>query len=384
MFFHLALGANGCAAKRASTCTFWRDGDGPAGTLPVRAEIVASGLDTPWSVAFVSPDAMLVTERPGRLRLVTNGVVVPEPVATLPAVEHEGEETGLLGLALSPSFAETRRLFVYYSFQKPGGPVNRIERWILAPDARSARFDRLIVDDIPGSTGHDGGRLRFGPDHMLYAGTGDAHDRGLPPVAENDAGKVLRMDEDGNAPPDNPWAGRRAWVKGLRNVEGFDWLDPKDPNSPIVIAMHGPSGELGRQGNDKVIVATKGADAGWPDTWQDCDVRDGVTPAAITWEKAVPPGGAAFYTGARIPEWRGSLIVGVLGAKHVHRVVFDRGDPRRVTFHETYFSGDPPAGLGRVRDVVMSPDGELYVTTSNCDGRGTCPADGDKIVRITR
>jgi glucose/arabinose dehydrogenase len=130
-------------------------------------------------------------------------------------------------------------------------------------------------------------------------------------------------------------------------------------------------------------VAAYGANLGWPDTYG-CDEGHGVVSPSLSWEKAVPPGGAAFYTGSKIPEWRGSFIVGALGARHLHRVVLDREDPRRVVRHETYFEGEPPSGLGRVRDVLMGPDDELYVTTSNCDGRGTCPADGDKIVRITR
>jgi glucose/arabinose dehydrogenase len=383
-----SLASAGCD-QRAGYCTFVREGNGPRGQVSVRAELVASGLDTPWGIAFVTPTAMLVTERKGTLRLVTGSDVVPEPVATVPA--HEQAESGLLGIALAPTFATTRQFFLYYTHEKDGHDVNRIERWVLAPDARSAAPEKILVDDIPASPAHDGGRLRIGPDGMLYAGTGDARDRDLPPSAESNAGKVLRMTVDGAAPPDNPWPGRLAFVKGVRNVEAFDWLDPKTgegaergaASTLLVVADHGPSGELGRRGNDEVTVAERGADLGWPDTYG-CEATSGVTSPSLAWSKAVPPGGAAFYRGTRIPEWRGSLLVGSLGAKHLHRVVFDRADPRHVVLHEVYFDGDPPNGLGRIRDVVMGPDGELYVTTSNCDGRGTCPADGDKIFRITR
>jgi glucose/arabinose dehydrogenase len=105
---------------------------------------------------------------------------------------------------------------------------------------------------------------------------------------------------------------------------------------------------------------------------------------SLTWQKAVPPGGAAVYTGEAIPEWKGSLLVGTLASKHLERIVFDPYDPRHVVQHETYLQGDVPSGYGRLRDVVMGMDGQLYVTTSNCDGRGTCPPESDVILRITR
>jgi len=108
-----------------------------------------------------------------------------------------------------------------------------------------------------------------------------------------------------------------------------------------------------------------------------------VTPSLVTAE-AMPPGGGAIYTGDAIPEWKGSFVIGTLGSRHLHRVVFDASNPRKVAQHEVYFQGDAPQGYGRLREVMMGPDKQLYVTTSNCDGRGTCPADKDRILRITR
>jgi glucose/arabinose dehydrogenase len=99
---------------------------------------------------------------------------------------------------------------------------------------------------------------------------------------------------------------------------------------------------------------------------------------------AVPPGGGAFYTGSGIPEWKGSFLVGTLGSRHLHRVVVDTRQPERLARHEVYFQGDPPRGLGRIRDVVMGPDGAPWLTTSNCDGRGSCPPEKDRIVRVVR
>lgn len=362
-------------SRQAPTCTVVREGDGPRGAVDVRAERVVSGLEIPWGIAFVTPSAMLVTERKGRLRLVTGNVLVPEPVATIAV--HAESESGLLGIALAPSFATTRQFFLYLTVDEGGRIRNRIERWVLATDARSASRERIVLDDIPASPAHDGGRLRIGPDGMLYAGTGDARRRDEAPDVHSLTGKILRLTPDGVVPNDNPWLGSYAFVKGVRNVQAFDWLDGR-----LVVADHGPSGELGRKGYDEITVARAGADLGWPDTYG-CDEEENVVSPSLTWTKAVPPGGAAVYTGNRIPEWRGSLLVTSLGARHLHRVVFERAGVT-VAHHEIYFAGDKPRGFGRLRELVMGPDGELYATTSNCDGRGVCPPEGDEIVRITR
>jgi glucose/arabinose dehydrogenase len=129
------------------------------------------------------------------------------------------------------------------------------------------------------------------------------------------------------------------------------------------------------------VVATAGANLGWPEAFG-CGARAGMTPPLLSFTDAAPPGGGAFYTGDLIPGWKGSFLIGTLGSRHLHRVVLGAVDPNRLERHEVYFAGDPPKGLGRLRDVVSGPDGALWVTTSNCDGRGTCPPEGDRIVRV--
>lgn len=357
-------------ADAAADCRLVEEGFGPAGAVEVRAETVVSGLEVPWGLAFLPNGDLLVTERPGRLRLVRDGQLVPEPVATVETASTS--EGGLLGLALHPEFA-SNRLFYLYVTAADGGATNRVERWRLSDDGTTAERDRVILDGIAASRFHNGGRLRFGPDGMLYVGTGDAREPDLSQDPQSPNGALLRLTPDGAIPYDNPTPGSPVFLSGIRNTQGWDW--PGDA-STVWLTDHGPSGELGRRGHDEVSVAHAGDNLGWP-TIYGCEEQQGFVTPVLTWEEAAPPGGAAVYTGSAIPEWRGSLLIGTLGSEHLHRVVIEDG---RLVQHEGYFAGEH----GRLREVTMGPDGELYVTTSNCDGRGNCPPEGDVILRVTR
>jgi aldose sugar dehydrogenase len=356
------------------TCQLVESGFGTTGKVNVRAEEVVSGLDVPWGIAFLPNKDLLVTERPGRLRLVRNGQLQPEPVTTI-AVTARGGEGGLLGIALHPQFAKNRLFYLYYTADREGTSTNRVERWRLSPNGQQATRDRMILDNIPVAAYHNGGRLRFGPDGMLYIGTGDARTPGTSQTADSLAGKILRVTPDGKIPPDNPIPGNPAFISGIRNTQGFDWRD----RNTLLVTDHGPSGELGRTGRDEVTVAKAGDNLGWS-TIYGCQTQAGLVTPSISWVTAVPPGGAAIYTGKSIPEWQGSLIIGTLGSRHLHRIAFAPNNPARVQLNEVYLQGTQ----GRLREVIMSPQGELYVTTSNCDSRGVCPPDRDKILRITR
>jgi glucose/arabinose dehydrogenase len=327
----------------------------------------------PWAIGFLPDGNWLVTERPGRVRLIRGGRELGETVISFASSRGEG---GLLGLALHPQFG-ANRLFYLYRTAEDG--TNQVERYRLGADDTSATLDRLVVGGIRGARFHDGGRIRFGPDGMLYVGTGDGTEPDRAQDRSSLNGKLLRLTPDGEVPSDNPFPGSPVFLLGIRNLEAFDWLEGRT----LVLAEHGPSGELGRSGHDEVNVARGGDNLGWP-TIYGCQRAAGMVSPALTWQKAVPPGGGALYTGTAIPEWRGSFLVGTLGSKHLHRVELAPGDPGRVARHEVYFQGDPPTGFGRLREVVMGPDGELYVTTSNCDGRGSCPPDKDRILRVFR
>ncbi|MDX1439696.1 MAG: PQQ-dependent sugar dehydrogenase [Rubricoccaceae bacterium] len=359
----------------APTCTLIDDGFGPDGAVPVQATTVVSGLEVPWGIAFLPNGDILVTERPGRIRLVRNGALVSQPVAVLS--DSNTDEGGLLGIALHPDFETNRLFFLYRTVHASGGsPLNRVERWQLSTDGLSATQERILIEDIPASTYHNGGRLRIGPDGLLYIGTGDSEAPSQSQNLNSPAGKILRVNLDGSVPQDNPVAGNPVYIRGLRNTQGFDWPDPANA-SLMWVTDHGPSGEFGRSDHDEVNVARAGDNLGWPDIFG-CETEDGLVSPAVSWSTATPPGGAAVYTGSDIPEWQGSLLIGTLGSRHLQRVEID-SDGKLVS-NEVYFQGE----FGRLRDVQMGPDGHLYVTTSNCDGRGFCPADGDRILRVER
>jgi glucose/arabinose dehydrogenase len=370
----LLLACGAAPARRpAPGCTMAEEGFGPAGAVPVRVERVATGLEVPWGLAFLPGGDVLVTERPGRVRLIRGGRLQPEPVTTVEIAP--GGEGGLLGIAADPRFVENRRFYLYATVDPGGGPVNQVSRWRLSADGRAATREKVLLDGIPAARYHDGGRLRFGPDGLLYVGTGDGGqpDRARDPASPS--GKLLRITTDGAPAPGNPRPGSPVLLSGVRNLEAFDWLDPRR----LILADHGPSGERSRTGQDEVTVARAGDDLGWP-VVSGCDAEPGTVAPILSFRAAAPPGGGSVYRGSAVPRWKGSFLFGTLRSRHLHRVVLDgRGG---LAGHEVYLEGDPPSGLGRIREVVEGPDGAVWLTTSNCDGRGTCPAERDLVVRL--
>ncbi|HEY9884737.1 MAG TPA: PQQ-dependent sugar dehydrogenase, partial [Thermosynechococcaceae cyanobacterium] len=205
------------AAKPAS-CRLVENGFGPQGQVKVRVEEVVTGLDVPWGIAFLPNRDLLVSERSGRVRLVQKGKLRPQAIATI-NVSDRGEG-GLLGIAAHPDVANNRFFYVYFTADKNGSPVNQVERWQLSTNGLSATRDRTIIDNIPVAQFHNGGRIRFGPDGMLYIGTGDAKKPDLSQNVKSLAGKILRVTPDGQVPADNPFPGNPVYIMGIRNTQG--------------------------------------------------------------------------------------------------------------------------------------------------------------------
>jgi glucose/arabinose dehydrogenase len=337
------------------------------------ATTFVSGLEVPWSLAFTSPDRMLVTERPGRVRVVEKGVLREKPLAVLPDVESRGE-IGLMGLTLAPDYESSRLLYLCYGYDSGDGFRDRVVRYRDAGDALSER--RLIIENIPAAHNHAGCRLRFGPDGMLYVTTGDATDRQIAQDLKSLGGKTLRLRGDGAIPPDNPFPGSPVYSYGHRNSQGLDW----DPVSKLMFqSEHGPSGFDGPGGGDEVNIVEAGKNYGWP-LVHHRETRAGTVPPLLEYTPAIAPSGASFCTGSLLPSFRNDFFFTGLRGERLVRVRLDPSDRRRVGETEDLFGGV----YGRLRDVQNGPDGALYVATSNRDGRGRVRPGDDRILRLVQ
>jgi glucose/arabinose dehydrogenase len=334
----------------------------------VRVDTFASNLVVPWAIAFAPDGRLFVTERPGRIRVVRDGVLEVSPWAVL-SVRAIGEG-GLMGLALHPQFEQQPWVYVCYTFNDGGPTRNRIVR-LREEDGRAGE-EQVVLDRFPGANIHDGCRLKFGPDGKLYATTGDAFNRSLAQELSSLAGKILRLNPDGSVPDDNPFGpASLIYSYGHRNAQGIAF----HPHSGELFATeHGPSGEVGLGDYDEVNIIVAGGNYGWPLVVGAPGLDEFVDPLLTYPEDAVPPAGLTFYAADLIPEWTGNLFFTSLGAKHLQRVVLGRD--HEVLAIERLFQ------FGRLRDVIQGPDGALYVSTSNRDGRGTPAPEDDRILRI--
>ncbi|MCS6964034.1 sorbosone dehydrogenase family protein [Thermoflexus sp.] len=340
-------------------------------TFQPRVEVVAAGLEVPWALAFAPDGRIFVTERPGRIRVIENGQLRPEPVAVLPvAATGEG---GLMGLALDPNFAQNGQLYVMYTYRSGGALRNRISRLTLR--GNTAGEEMVLVDNIPGANIHNGGRLAFGPDGKLYATTGDAAQRNLAQQLDSLAGKILRLNPDGTIPPDNPFPGSYVYSYGHRNPQGLAW---HPTTGQLYSTEHGPTGEMGLCCRDELNLIRPGGNYGWPRVTGIAGDPRFIDPILYSGEESTwAPAGMAFVTGDRLVPWKDHLFFATLRGQHLHHVVLGP-DGTSVVFHEELFRGE----FGRIRDVVMGPDGALYFTTSNRDGRGQPRSGDDRILRI--
>jgi len=323
------------------------------GADPAKAEVVADRLHIPWSLAFLPDGDLLVTERPGTLlRLGRQRIEY-----RVEGVEATGEG-GLLGLALHPEFAANRYVYLYSTTRSGGDITNRVERYRLESDRLSER--KAIVTGIPGGSFHDGGRIAFGPDGLLYIGTGDGGDSNAAQDVHSLAGKILRVTDDGAVPDDNPF-GNAVYSYGHRNVEGLAW----DDRGRLWSTEHGPSGF--ETGNDEINLIEKGKNYGWP-------VIRGMERHAGMETPVVESGRNYTWAPASAAYLHGSLYFGGLRGEALYEARLGR-DPPEIVAHFLH-------QFGRIRDVVVGPDGRLYFSTSNTDGRGVPHENDDKILRV--
>lgn len=330
-----------------------------------RVEVVATGLEVPWSLAFAPDGRLFFTERPGRVRVIANGRLQPQPVVTIPVTTES--ESGLMGLALDPAFQLNGYLYVMYSYRDPQRQFrNKVSRFTVR--GNNAAAEHTLLDELPAASIHDGGRLKFGPDGMLYITAGDASQPNLAQQQGSLAGKLLRISSDGSLPADNPFPGSPVYSWGHRNPQGLAW---HPETRDLYSTEHGPIG------NDEVNLIEPGKNYGWPLGQAQTGNPNYVDPLLV-FSPSVAPTGATFYQAAPFQSWRGSLFFTTLIGQHLHRMVLRAPEFRQVEFHERLLEGE----YGRLRDVIVGPDGYLYLATSNRDGRGRPHLEDDRILRI--
>jgi glucose/arabinose dehydrogenase len=346
-------------------------GDGPWPIQTYQAKIqvslVARGIPHPWSLAFLPDGSMLVTERPGRLRVVRDGRLEPQPVAGLPKVEEYGQG-GLFDVVLHPRYAENRLIYLAYAARGADGVGTELAR---------ARFTGSKLEDVKvlfrqspkGNTGrHFGGRIVFDRAGDLYLTLGDRGEMPRAQKPDDHAGSVIRLHDDGRVPQDNPFVGKAGWkpekyTLGNRNMQGA--------------ALHPATGVLwthehGPQGGDEINIIRAGVNYGWPVITYGVNYgigtqigegthKDGMAQPLYYWVPSIAPSGMAFYAGDKFPRWRGDLFVGALKDQMLVRLKLDG---EKVVREERMLKGV----LGRIRDVRSGPDGYLYLLTDDSNG----------------
>jgi aldose sugar dehydrogenase len=365
--------AAGCDAARSNAGT---DAAMPMEAEPsetrFRIETVASGLEVPWAFAWLPNGDMLFTERPGRVRIIRGGKLQPEPVFRVPDVEPSSE-SGLMDITLHPEFASNSLVYLGYAYNHDGKKV-KVVRYRSANGTLTE--PTIIIQNIPAAPNHAGMRAKFGPDGKLYVATGDATDRQLAQRMDSLAGKTLRLNDDGTVPTDNPFVGRdgvrpEIWTLGHRNAQGMAW----QPGTGLMFQTeHGPSGFDGPGGGDEVNIVERGKNYGWP-TIHHRETRDGMEAPLLEYTPACAPASGMFYTGEAFPAFKGNFFFGCLRGTRIIRVQLDG---RRVAGQENLLE----RRYGRIREVATGPDGFIYFSTSNRDGRGSPAAEDDRIMRM--
>ena len=323
-------------------------------------EIIAEGLQAPRSIDISKDERIFVSEKRGSIRVVDNGTLLTEPVGDIKA-ENIGD-AGLLGLTLHPNFTQNHLFYVYYTYSNSTGLFNKV---LMLTESNNRIIDsKTILDGIPGDEYRDGGRIKFGPDGKLYVSTGDASIPEQSQDLDSLAGKILRTNEDGTIPQDNPFSNSPVYAYGFRNVQGLAWA----PNSGALY-----SSDQGGAGNDELNLISPGKNYGWPH--EECNSSDDdirYTPPVLCFNPSLEPSGIAFAFSNKLG-YQNHLIVATLKGSHLRDIDFDSGSQNTIL-----------VGYGRLIDLVESEDGSIYVLTSNTDGRALPQQGDDKILRLTK
>ena len=320
--------------------------------------ILAKNLDKPRAIA-ISNDRIFITEKDGAIRVIQNNTLLESPLATLRSADvFDG---GLLGITLHPNFSSNHYMYVFLTYDEDGDLWNKILR--ITESENKLQNAEIILDKIPGSSFTNGGFLKFGPDEKLYIGTGTVSDAShLPQDLDSLSGKILRLNDDGSIPDDNPFSNSPIYSLGHRNPQGMTW----DDDGNMFVAEFGP------EKNDEINLILSGKNYGWPE--QQCSGNEDFEDAILCFDPSIEPGGILFYSGDLI-DFESPFIMASMRAANLYQLDFEEG----LSSQKSILSG-----IGRVRDVVQGPDGSLYVITSNTDGKGFPDSMDDKLLRILK
>lgn len=341
------------------------------GQTQLDTTIIAKGLEVPWEILW-SPDKHIwVTERTGNVLRINPENRQIQVLLELD-VAQQGE-SGLLGMALHPDFPNTPWVYLVYTYFESTAIKERLSKFIYQQDRLVN--EQVLIDNIPGNTYHDGSRIIFGPDSKLYMTTGDAGDMSSAQDPNLLNGKVLRINDDGTVPADNPVAGSYIWASGSRNTQGLDF----SPTGILYSSEHGPDTD------DEINIIEMGRNYGWPNVRGLCNTPEelvfceqfNVREPIQTYTPTLALAGIAYYGHDLIPEWNNSLIVTSLKAGKMLILHLDQTG-MTITGSTTVYDNT----LGRLRDVCISNDGRVFIATSNRDGRGTPKPGDDKIIEI--
>lgn len=339
--------------------------------MQIDTVVVAKGLDVPWEILWGPDDHIWITERSGKVKRINPDTKAIQTLLEL-TVAGQGE-SGLLGMALNPNFTEEPLVYLAYNYTDGNSIRERLVRYSYEQDRLIN--EEVLIDNISGNSYHDGARLLFGPDGKLYMTTGDAGDMPLSQNLSSLNGKLLRINPDGSIPDDNPIEGSYVWALGLRNSQGLDF----GRNGILYASEHGP------ESDDEINILEEGRNYGWPNVIGPCDTPEetqfctanNVREPIQHYTPTLAVAGIAYYSHEALPEWTNSLIVTSLKAgKLLVLHLSDSGDSviNTTTVYDKNF--------GRLRDVCVSDDGRVFISTSNNDGRGDPNTGDDKIMEL--
>ncbi len=353
--------ASSLFCKKSST----KDNEEPAGAVEIRDSVIASNYSYPWEILWGPDNFIWITERGGTISRLNPATGAKSPVLTVTEVESNGEG-GLLGMVLHPNFNTTPQVFVTYNYDGGSGYREKVVRYTY--NGTTLISPVTVIDNITASDIHNGSRLLISPDLKLFISTGDAANAANSQNVSSRNGKILRLNLDGSIPADNPVAGNPYWTWGHRNPQGLVFA-----NNKLYSSEHGPGND------DEINIIEKGRNYGWLTVQGFCDQTaeqafcqsNNIKEPIKAWTPTIAPSGLDYYNHDLIPQWKNSLLLATLKNSRLYQLKLD-DTYSNITSTNEYFTSK----YGRMRDICISPEGKVYICTSN--------GSNDRIIEISK